>query len=177
MTRTNLIGCIACSTFMIGAAHAAEFQPGFYAVGQAGQTKFVSNLNTSQTLTSNSYLLSVGYEYTPAIAVEGGYGNLYTYNYKYSSTVYTNQTMDIFTLAAIYKPFPGKITPLISVGTVYGSNVYNNSYGSGSVNFNLNTYGVGLEVPLDERSAFRINYTGFSGDNSYVTGVGLLFRF
>ena len=78
---------------MIGTAQAADFKPGFYAVGQAGQTKFVSSLNTSNSLSSNSYLFSLGYEITPAIAVEGGYGNLFTFNYAYSSTDYTNLTM------------------------------------------------------------------------------------
>jgi len=89
MTRTNLIRCFICSTLMIGTAQAADFKPGFYAVGQAGQTKFVSSLDTSNSLSSNSYLFSLGYEFTPSIAVEGGYGNLYTYNYTYSSTSYT----------------------------------------------------------------------------------------
>lgn len=81
MTRTNLIGCIACSTLMVGAVHAADFQPGFYAVGSAGQTTFVSSTNTNSSLASNSYMFSLGYEFTPSVSIEGGYGNLFTYNY------------------------------------------------------------------------------------------------
>lgn len=178
MTRTNLIGCIACSTLMVGAVHAADFQPGFYAVGSAGQTTFVSSTNTNSSLASNSYMFSLGYEFTPSVSIEGGYGNLFTYNYIYSSSSYVKDSLDAFMVSAVYKPFPGKITPLLSVGSLSGTETYSSSYyGSGSYSYSNTTYGVGLEVPLDERSAFRLNYTGISSSKTNVVFAGILFRF
>lgn len=81
-------------------------------------------------------------------------------------------------VSAVYKPFPGKITPLLSVGTLSGTETYSSSYyGSGSISYSNTTYGVGLEVPLDERSAFRLNYTGISSSKTNVVFAGILFRF
>lgn len=178
MNRNNFFGSLVCATLIMGTAQAAEFQPGFYAVGSAGQTTFVSSTNTSSSLASNSYMFSLGYEFTPALAIEGGYGNLFTYNYTYSSTSYLKDSLDAFMISAVYKPFPGKITPVLSVGTLSGTETYSSSYyGSGSYSYYYTTYGVGLEVPLDERSAFRLNYTGLSDSKTNVVFAGILFRF
>jgi len=178
MTRTNLCGCLIFSTLMIGSAQAAEFRPGFYAVGAAGQTTFVSSTNTSSSLASNSYLFSLGYEFTPAFAIEGGYGNLFTYNYIYSSSYYLKDTMDVLLISAVYKPFPGKITPLLSVGALSGTETYSsNYYSTKTYNYTETTYGVGLEVPLDERSGFRLNYLGITGYKTNSISAGIIFRF
>ena len=178
MIRNNLVSGAICSILIMSSAHAADFKPGFYAVGSAGETKFVSSTNTSASVTSNSYIFSLGYEITPALAIEGGYGNLYTYNYTYSSTFYSKVALDAFTLSAVYKPFPGKITPLLSVGTLSGTETYNtSSYGTGSYSYSDTIYGLGLEVPLDERSAIRLNYTGISGSNTNLIFAGILIRF
>ena len=63
MNRCNFFGSLICATVIMGTAQAAEFQPGFYAVGSAGQTTFVSSTNTSSSLASNSYMFSLGYEF------------------------------------------------------------------------------------------------------------------
>ena len=178
MTRTNLIGCLICSALVIGSAQAADFRPGFYAVGAAGQTTFVSSTNTDSSLSGNSYLFSLGYEFTPSIAIEGGYGNLFTYNYSYSASYYLKDTMDVLLISAVYKPFPGKITPLLSIGTLSGTETYSsNYYASSSYNYSKTTYGVGLEVPLDERSGFRVNYLGITDSKTNSISAGIIFRF
>ena len=177
MKNLKQVGLLSSLALLVGSAYAEEFKPGFYVVGAAGQTTFYSSVNSNVSLASNAYLFSLGYELTPSIALEGGYGNLFTYNYTYSSSYYIKDTLDAYTFAAVYKPFPGKITPLFSVGTLSGTETLKANYGSGTWSYSKTTYGVGLEVPLDERAGFRLNYLTASDNTATLITAGVAFRF
>ena len=164
--------------FLQLAAHAEKFEPGFYGVVSAGQTEI--EYTATAKLSGNGYGIGVGYEFSKYIAVEAMYMNLFSFSDTFNNATVSYDVNGYLVRGLLKYPLNESFIPFLSIGSISGtetltagSNTYTNSG-------NMNTYGLGAEIPLDGKILLRVLVE--SADNKNIQGstiahIGIMSRF
>ena len=181
MKKTKLL----CALLICGGcitASAEEYKSGFYAVANAGTSK--QTLGSSR-VSSNIYELGGGYEFNKNFAAEIAYGSMSSFGIA-TSTAASDYSVNAFHYSLLGKlPVSENFIPFVSFGRVQGTESVTTS-GTASANSTSSggryVYGLGIEVPLEQRTALR--FQTFTSTSSSTTSTkwnvfmaGLLVRF
>lgn len=181
MRKLNLLSAILFCICSISAS-AQEFKPGFYGVATAGNTSIT--LGTSKT-SGNGYQLGAGYEFTKNLSAEVTYGSFLNMGITSGSNA-VNYDLSGLTVMGIAKlPLNDSFIPYVAFGRVTATeavSVTGTSSASSTYSGSRYVYGLGLEVPLESRTSFRIQTvttTSSSTTSSKITmlGAGFIFKF
>jgi len=166
-------------------ASAQEFKPGVYGVATAGPTKLTSTTGASWTM--NGYQLGGGYEFSKNLSGEITYGSLMKYQYtSASSTTTQSYNVNMLTYSGTLKlPISQEFIPYATLGKISG-NVTSSYSGSGYAYSSAGSgsrtlYGFGVEIPLETRTSFRIQYLTSSRSTVLskidTTTAGIIIKF
>ena len=159
-------------------AQAADLEPGFYGYVGGGPTEI--EYTTTDILSGNGYGIGLGYEFTKYVAVEAMYGNLFQLNIKTSSSDLGYEVDGIVLRGILKWPVNENFIPFVSMGSysITESIVVDGTTFAASGG--LTAFGVGVEIPLDEKIILRLLAEGVDNENivgATVFHIGLMTRF
>lgn len=181
MKKSKLLcALLICGGFIT--ASAEEFKPGFYALANSGTSKMT--LGTSR-ISSNTYEIGAGYEFTKNLAAEVAYGSVSSWGFGTSSSS-IDYSLNGFHYSLVGKlPLNDSFIPFASIGRIQGTESLTQTgttAASSASSGGRYVYAIGVEIPLEARTALRFQSITTTSSSTTATKInmvvgGLIIRF